>query len=104
ILVDAEIERQESSLLQDLRKAGLKAAAIIVIGPDGRGELGEFQERGYGNFLVRPVRGETLLRLLQSRLVTEKPGARKTPSVGRTENGKSLSILLAEDNEINALL
>ncbi|WP_245415804.1 MULTISPECIES: PAS domain-containing hybrid sensor histidine kinase/response regulator [Mesorhizobium] len=104
ILVDAEIERQDSALLQDLRKAGLKAAPIIIIGPDGRAGLSEFQDRGYANFLVRPVRGETLLRLLQSRLVSDKSHARKAPSSIAVANGKSLSILLAEDNEINALL
>jgi len=104
VIVDAEIERLDNGLLQNLLKAGLKAAPIIVIGPDGRGELSEFQERGYANFLVRPVRGETLLRLLQSRLGTEKRGARKAQSAGRATNAQSLFILLAEDNEINALL
>lgn len=106
ILVDAGLERRAKGLLGRLRKAGLKSAdAIIVIGPDGRGELGALQQRGYANFLVRPVRGETLLRLLQSRLAVEKPSTRKTPAAqGRAQDSKSLSILLAEDNEINALL
>jgi CheY-like chemotaxis protein len=106
LLVDAEIERGSDALLTQLRSAGLKKAdAIIVIEPDGRGELTAFQERGFANFLVRPVRGETLLRLLQSRLSTEKPGTRKTQAArGRKSDALSLNILLAEDNEINALL
>lgn len=106
VLVGAEVERQAKNLPSRLRKGGmLKADAIIVIGPDERGELGEFQKRGYANFLVRPVRGETLLRLLESRLGPAKPGARKLHAVaGRANDTKRLSILLAEDNEINALL
>ncbi|MCO5064159.1 MAG: response regulator [Rhizobiaceae bacterium] len=106
VLVDAGMERQKKGLLARLRRAGLeKADAIIVIGPDGRGELDSFQKRGYGNFLVRPVRGETLLRLLEMRLGDGKPGSRKLQAASRrTADARSLSVLLAEDNEINALL
>ncbi len=45
------------------------AEAITLIAPTDRGMLGEFRASGYATFLARPVRGETLLRVLH------RPGA-----------------------------
>ncbi|MBX3597596.1 MAG: response regulator [Rhizobiaceae bacterium] len=106
LMVDAEIERATKGMLGQLRKAGLdKADAVIVIDSDSRGELDAFHKRGYANFLVRPVRGETLLRILKSQFAGLKRDARKSSAKsGQKKEVKSLSILLAEDNEINALL
>ena len=110
LLVDAAIEKADGRVLKRLRQAGFNAAnAITMIAPTDRGMLGEFRASGYSTFLARPVRGETLLRVLLSALTTKEApvvpviehGARPSRRRGRLPG---LSVLVAEDNEINAML
>jgi signal transduction histidine kinase/FixJ family two-component response regulator len=78
---------------------------IILIEPGERGELAAFRSLGFESFLVRPVRGASLVRVLSGRA-----GARAEPQMhgGATQanhgQSRKLSVLVAEDNEINALL
>jgi CheY-like chemotaxis protein len=107
LLVDAALEKADGRMLRRLRKAGFAGCeAVIMIAPADRGMLGEFRANGYATFLARPVRGETLLRvLLSSQVVTpasHDPAAAGT--AGTARNGQGLSVLIAEDNDINAML
>lgn len=70
--------------------------------------LGEFRASGYATFLARPVRGETLLRVLLASRSGMKAQA-TIPSLPEAEGPLSsrspgLSVLIAEDNDINAML
>jgi len=111
LLVDAVLEEGEGRTLRRLRNAGFaKAEAITLIAPTDRGALGDFRAFGYSTFLARPVRGETLLRALLAGLSSpaETPPEQVDFTKSRTAAGRAtrpgLSILLAEDNDINALL
>lgn len=78
---------------------------IILIEPGERGSLPAFKTRGCESYLVRPVRGASLVRVLSGKQSSRKPGTQISvdePS-GRSQTRK-LSVLVAEDNEINALL
>jgi CheY-like chemotaxis protein len=109
LLVDAAMEQVDGRTLQYLRGNGFPACeAITLIAPADRGMLGEFRANGYATFLARPVRGETLLRVLMA-----SRGGMKAPSpvplplepaepVSSRHPG--LSVLIAEDNDINAML
>ena len=109
LLVDAAIEKSDGRVLKRLRQAGFSASeAITMIAPTDRGMLGEFRASGYSTFLARPVRGETLLRvLLAGMMSTESP---KLPGAPRVRQSRSrrrlpgLTVLVAEDNDINAML
>ncbi|TGS51686.1 hybrid sensor histidine kinase/response regulator, partial [Mesorhizobium sp. M1D.F.Ca.ET.183.01.1.1] len=61
---------------------------------------------GYSTFLARPVRGETLLRMLLTShvpvLAEPQPQPRGASAARRRDQG--LSVLIAEDNDINAML
>ena len=106
VIVDAHAESRHAGLLDGLRAQGLEAErAVTLLAPAERGRLPEFRRLGYGTFLVRPVRGETLLRALLTDM-TQAPGER-LPARGGPAGRKraaGLSVLLAEDNEINAML
>ncbi|RVA19469.1 response regulator, partial [Mesorhizobium sp. M7D.F.Ca.US.004.03.1.1] len=110
ILVDAAMEESDGRLLKRLRQSGFSdCEAITLIAPTDRGMLGEFRASGYATFLARPVRGGTLLRVLLSSHAAslaqpqpEKRGAPTMRAVGNRQRG--LSVLIAEDNDINAML
>ncbi|UDL88335.1 response regulator [Mesorhizobium sp. PAMC28654] len=110
LLIDAAMEENEGRLLKRLRQSGFTdCEAITLIAPTDRGMLGEFRANGYATFLARPVRDSTLLRVLLTNhvgIVAQPPlEKRGTPSV-RAVGGRrgGLSVLIAEDNDINAML
>ena len=109
LLVDAALEDAEGNVLKRLRRSGFATSdAITLIAPTDRGLLGEFRRNGYPTFLARPVRGETLLRVLLSAVAREAISSASTQpvisSAGELGDRRALSVLIAEDNEINALL
>jgi PAS domain S-box-containing protein len=109
ILVDAAIEDDEGRTLKRLHEAGFaNAYAITLIAPTDRGMLGEFRAAGYHAFLARPVRGDTLLRTLLSDRSKPAPAGDAAKASARPHlHGNAtpgLSILIAEDNDINAML
>jgi PAS domain S-box-containing protein len=111
LLIDAAMEDSDGRLLKRLRQSGFAdCEAITLIAPTDRGMLGEFRASGYATFLARPVRGETLMRVLLTShapalplpMKPEKSGASSHRAVGGRQQG--LSVLIAEDNDINAML
>lgn len=112
LLVDAAVEKSDGRVLGRLRQAGFSNAdAVTMIAPTDRGLLGEFRANGYSTFLARPVRGETLLKVLLAALNSPQPVIRPVAGqplvvgVPRANNRlPGLAILVAEDNDINAML
>jgi len=106
-LIDVSMERADGRLLKRLRKvAPSLGKAITLIAPTDRHRLAEYRASGYDSFLARPVRGATLIRLLVGSHAMPVPGgapAAEHPA-SRTRPEGELSILVAEDNDINALL
>ena len=108
ILIDAALESSDARLLRHLRQTAFPTCeAITLIAPTDRGLLGELRVNGYSTFLARPIRGETLLRVLVSggaaTPIAPAPGSR--PATARPASRQpGLSVLIAEDNEINAML
>jgi PAS domain S-box-containing protein len=80
------------------------ARRIILIAPAARGELEEWRAAGFADYLIKPVRAASLA----ARLSQHEAGPdlfTASDSKRRPETGApGLSILVAEDNEINALL
>ncbi|MEO3386811.1 response regulator [Mesorhizobium sp. CAU 1741] len=106
VLVDAGLERADGRVLKRLRSAGFDGAeAITLIAPTDRGQLAEYRAVGYNTFLARPVRGETLVRVLLSVPPSTAGLTGMSSDIGAQQGSDSgLSVLVAEDNEINALL
>lgn len=78
---------------------------IILIEPGERGDLERMRSLGYENYLVRPVRSASLVRVICGNANGKKRGSSGKPvEIIRDGNQRRLSILVAEDNEINALL
>lgn len=93
------------------RLAGLAQAhasrCIVMIAPVDRRELPELMAQGYTDYLIKPVRAASLAaRLTDQDAPALAPSAGQDSLVGGIADtaSRSLSILVAEDNEINALL
>jgi len=82
------------------------ARRIIVIAPEQRKQLDQYLASGFDGYLIKPVRQgslENILRLSDQALADEaadEGGADQTTA----DEPRSLRVLLAEDNDINALL
>jgi signal transduction histidine kinase/CheY-like chemotaxis protein len=81
---------------------------IVMIAPADRHDLEALRQQGFGGYLVKPLRPASLA----ARLAVEPPEASIVPdeitafppTPTETKPERSLSVLVAEDNEINALL
>lgn len=106
--LDAALERSDGRLLRRLRQSGVRIGeAVTLIAPTDRGRLAEYKAGGYDTFLVRPVRGDTLLRVTLSAgerqaALAQEPAEHEARR--KAMASPSLDVLVAEDNEINALL
>ena len=106
VLVDSALDHE--GLPGELATAGVRTAnAVILITPADRGALEKFRASGYANFLARPVRGRTLLRIVTQGgsigRVISGPSAQANPS-SFAGAARRLDILVAEDNPVNATL
>ena len=88
-----------------MRLAAAIPRRIVMVTPAMRHELAALKEAGFSGYLIKPVRATSLAArfsrddAFDSGAATETPEA---PAVARP--GRGLSVLVAEDNEINALL
>jgi PAS domain S-box-containing protein len=108
----AGIDKGAQRLLALLRKNnanGRPARAVVIVDPSERGDIPRLREQGFDGYLVRPIRPLSLLTQLFGALEAEPAPTAHPASVAaarRKTAGEDLhaSVLLAEDNDINALL
>jgi signal transduction histidine kinase/CheY-like chemotaxis protein len=80
---------------------------IVLITPAQRGDLGRLRQTGFNGYLVKPVRAVSLAaRLRPDDAFDQAPVEAETDTTTAEPAARSegLSILVAEDNEINAML
>ncbi len=110
VLIDSNLEQESgAALVQRLEECAGSAQMITLIAPTDRGRLQDLLASGYTSFLARPVRGRSLVRLLcdGTRTTGKDParsGSAAATGPGLTAKPGALSVLLAEDNVINATL
>jgi hypothetical protein len=81
------------------------ARRIVMVTPVGRGELAALKEAGFTGYLIKPIRAASLAaRFLTADGFDNGVSDEATETPETTIAGNGLSILCAEDNEINALL
>lgn len=102
-IVDHAFGHDESLALFEIAKRNA-AHCHVLLTPAERRELPSLEAKGLASYLIKPVRGQSLA----SRLLD--PSADTSATESQTEkfefaSGKDgLSVLVAEDNDINALL
>ena len=78
----------------------------VLLSPAERSELDELRNAGFDSYLVKPVRAASLAARLAAPGLSPPlvPEFEDEPLPADAPHGRSLSVLVAEDNEINALL
>lgn len=75
---------------------------IVLITPAARGSLDTLMAQDYSGYLVRPVRAATLEKVVSGSEITAIKS--KIAIAPRLQASRALHVLVAEDNQINALL
>jgi len=103
VLVDHALGTQACERLAQAA-SGVKRR-IVLVTPAMRNELAALKEAGFTGYLIKPVRGASLAARFSEDDAFD-PGAamENTEALSAARPGGGLSILVAEDNEINALL
>jgi signal transduction histidine kinase/DNA-binding response OmpR family regulator len=92
----------DSALSLAARSRAHAAHRHLLLTPQERSELAAFANAGLASYLIKPVRAASLAaRLLHPEQAIA--GAEST-AVASARTGRRLSVLVAEDNDINALL
>ena len=103
ILLEAGLETRKGTLLRLMRKSAPGCLGAVLVKPSERGALKAFRKAGYERYLARPVRLGTLVSQLAGNPAPVTDGL-KAPAATGWRSQASLSVLLAEDNAVNALL
>ncbi|HEX5777953.1 MAG TPA: ATP-binding protein [Xanthobacteraceae bacterium] len=105
VLIDRAFGAQASKRLAAAaqRHAGHRH---VLLSPAERGELDNLRDAGFDSYLVKPVRAASLAARLAAPGLSPPlvPELEQEPLPSSLASGKSLMVLVAEDNEINALL
>jgi PAS domain S-box-containing protein len=103
VLVDHALGTVASEALA--RMAKMIERRIVLVTPAMRTELANLKDAGFTGYLIKPVRAASLAARFSPDDAFDPSAAAETADVGsETRSGTGLSILVAEDNEINALL
>jgi CheY-like chemotaxis protein len=78
---------------------------LVLLTPAMRGELAALKAAGFTGYLIKPVRAATLAALFAADSAFDlEPASETLETASPARPSGGLSILVAEDNEINALL
>jgi len=102
LIADAALGEESKRLAQRALKAGI-STRIVLLSPFERRAFGSPAASGFNGYLTKPVRRRSLLARFEDD--RDRPAAARPTSADRTERQlEGLRVLLAEDNDINALV
>ena len=105
-------ENPGATLLCDIYLAGegekplaqSAARSFVLVSPLARARLAELREAGFAGFFIKPIRQASLYnQIMAPKQKTPAPAQKPAPQQ-EPQQQKSLCVLLAEDNKINAVL
>lgn len=107
VLVDHALGDVPAKELAEAATAAGIRDCLILLSPQARRQFGSPQEAGFSGFLIKPVRTRSLYERLGNGLQLGPSAAGGPAALAATlvrQPGAGLTVLVAEDNEINALL
>ncbi len=105
LIADAALGEAEVKTLAGAAKDSGIGRTIVLLSPFERRDFGSPHAAGYDAFLIKPVRARSLFERLRPEVVAPNLASAEVPRAEpRFDKAGPLRVLLAEDNEINALL
>ena len=102
ILVDRALGAEATHAVA--RAATRVPRRIVLVTPAERHELAELKSAGFSGYLVKPVRAASLAARFAASDAFQDAATDQAGDDARTQAPRGLAILVAEDNDINALL
>jgi CheY-like chemotaxis protein len=84
-------------------EAGRIPHRIVLVGPGERRDLEFLKRAGFSGYLIKPVRAASLAARFAARTPRDMPFA-EVERAALPSSARRLSVLVAEDNDVNALL
>lgn len=111
VMIDHDFEAAPRDALADLAR-GCAARRLLLVTPADRAAFAGTLPAGFTGYLMKPLRAASLAARLAAQIAPEDESADEAPlapamtapATPRPAYPKGLSVLVAEDNEINALL
>src|SRR5262249_12465457 len=109
LLVDSEIGGETAGdFLRRAKSVAQKLNGIVLLSPEERGQLENLKREGFNTYLIKPVRAISLVRALKAahgrEPFPEQANGGPPKSGSPLKLLRPLRVLLAEDNQVNALL
>jgi CheY-like chemotaxis protein len=106
ILIDQSIGPDAARALAEAARERGPGERLIMLSPTERRQFGVPREQGFTGFLMKPVRARSLYERLSPRREAAQllPDSRQDAPSPALPVAPRLTVLVAEDNEINALL
>jgi CheY-like chemotaxis protein len=102
VFVDRSFGVEETTALA--HAVGIEGCALyVLLSPADRHELAGLRSAGFNGYLVKPIRAASLAAQLAAAEI-EAPAADHPATDGGLPRERALAVLIAEDNDINALL
>jgi signal transduction histidine kinase/CheY-like chemotaxis protein len=102
VIVDCALGAEAAARLAAAARAAGVARSLVLFSPFERRALGEQATQGFDGWLTKPVRRHSLLARLEESIAAEN--AWRDPVEAPPRPGEGLSVLIAEDNDINAVV
>jgi PAS domain S-box-containing protein len=102
VLIDHALGTQACTVLA--RAAAAIPRRLVLVAPAMRSELAALKEAGFSGYLIKPVRAASLAARMSTDDAFDLAAVEAVSALGVVPPRDGLSILVAEDNEINALL
>jgi signal transduction histidine kinase/CheY-like chemotaxis protein len=104
VLIDQTVGREAAVTLAGAARMAGVGECLIMLSPLERRQFGSPREAGFTGFLVKPVRARSLYERLSPRPEPVPATAEMSGFPSPHSSRPRLTVLVAEDNEINALL
>ncbi len=104
VIVDCALGEEATHQLAGAARAAGVAKSLVLFSPFERRAFGQNSLKGFDGWLVKPVRSQSLLAHLGVAVATSPHHEDDHPEGHRILPPRGLEVLVAEDNEINALV
>ncbi|MCC2097001.1 MAG: response regulator, partial [Hyphomicrobiales bacterium] len=104
VIVDCALGEEATQRIAGAARAAGVARSLVLFSPFERRTVGQKTMQEFDGWLVKPVRAVSLLQRLIDKTPQPEPDLKKTEAPREVSATEPFHVLVAEDNDINALI